>query len=1106
MGNIADKLQSILQAKEDIKNALQNKGVIISSSDPFRSYAGKISNISQFEQENAVRFFDYNGDVLYRYTFDEISALTELPALPVHTGLICQGWNWTLDNIKQVVTEYGKCDVGTIYITDDGKTRLYINLISRARKIVPLYFYQTVTNGVTIDWGDGIVETVSGTGMVNPRHDYATVGEYIITLDVAEGCEIQLGNGNENYNIMGYDNNKAYSNMLTKVEIGSRVVGLKPYCFYYGANISTITIPNSLVTVSSYALAYCRSLKHLNIPLNITSLGSNSLISCVNLNTISLPNSIVSLGTNVFQHCNTLSSIIIPNVTSIPKYAFGSCDNLAQIILGKNVTTIGEYAFEYTRCLHELNLYDKVNTIGQYAFRGSAIKSLTVPEGVTTINQYTFNVASSLTKIILPSSLTKISTYAFGGCNALLEIIIPNSVTTIDTYAFNECESLTRVVLPNTLTTISNYVFYKCISLIDIEIPDSVTSIGSHAFYNCTSLKQLNIPDSVTSIGSYALSYCQRVPEFTLPVLETISAELFNYSNGAGIIDLSKFGQIPSYGSNSFANLASDCKILVPNHLINDWKTTTGWTTVAPKITEGFNISNISSYNTNVNNVQLGNTSYTNGDFSCNTSGVNYFGEAEIRKYTFEIKDLYVGTNKSAETVSKNISFEYAGESFPITVTQGPYVENVIVCTYNVTSTTNKTTLLYSSFSNYSTYFSSMIIDGEEMPIATSYKFNTTGEHSVLFKIAEGVDITNLYRMFYACSALKTVDLSELDMSLVTSNSNSAGTAYMFYNCTGLKSIVLPESTKYLGYYMFYGCYNVERFIIKSKIAPTLYGYATFGYSNYYIGYNTRTYGTNKFQIPIEATGYDTTTWTNYLFSSSYCGFKKLSPYIKQECTNLEITANDVSWASTTTLINWTAVVNCLDETTEEIVELTFTGTEVSDSFSQNMSETETVEREISFTYMGVNATTTIAQGVYIRPIYTVDLNNQWRLSTSVVNPDSSLYDGVYESNSNYHVANGIAKMYIDIVGYAEFKFYIRSDGEPGYDYVRVGNLDQDPATSAYVTTSDKQNSGTAINNYTLVTFRNIDGGSHRIIIDYRKDTSKDSGTDRGYVLIPIEQ
>jgi hypothetical protein len=96
--------------------------------------------------------------------------------------------------------------------------------------------------------------------------------------------------------------------------------------------------------------------------------------------------------------------------------------------------------------------------------------------------------------------------------------------------------------------------------------------------------------------------------------------------------------------------------------------------------------------------------------------------------------------------------------------------------------------------------------------------------------------------------------------------------------------------------------------------------------------------------------------------------------------------------------------------------------------------------------------------------------------------------------------------MYIDIVGYTEFKFYIRSNGESNHDYVRVGNLDQDPATSTYVTTKNKPNSGTAINNYTLVTFSNIDKGSHRIIIDYIKDSSSDSGTDRGYVLIPIEQ
>ena len=42
--------------------------------------------------------------------------------------------------------------------------------------------------------------------------------------------------------------------------------------------------------------------------------------------------------------------------------------------------------------------------------------------------------------------------------------------------------------------------------------------------------------------------------------------------------------------------------------------------------------------------------------------------------------------------------------------------------------------------------------------------------------------------------------------------------------------------------------------------------------------------------------------------------------------------------------------------------------------------------------------------------------------------------------------------------------------------------------------------------NYKLVKFNNIDGGEHRITIVYRKDSSVDSGDDRGYVLIPIDQ
>jgi hypothetical protein len=145
---------------------------------------------------------------------------------------------------------------------------------------------------------------------------------------------------------------------------------------------------------------------------------------------------------------------------------------------------------------------------------------------------------------------------------------------------------------------------------------------------------------------------------------------------------------------------------------------------------------------------------------------------------------------------------------------------------------------------------------------------------------------------------------------------------------------------------------------------------------------------------------------------------------------------------------------------------------------------------------------------------YTVNLNSQWEKTTAVTNPDSSLYDGVYRSSSNYNVHNTAAIMYIDISGLTSFKLYIRSYAESSYDYVMVSQLDQTINNStSYSSTSlvkahtrGNQQSGTTLSSYTLVEFTGIDGGSHRITVVYRKDGSANSDDDRGYVLIPKSQ
>ena len=132
-----------------------------------------------------VNFYDYDGRRVYAYTIAEAQALEALPAQPTHDGLTGQGWNYTLAQVNALTN---KANIGATYIPTDGKTHLTINIAEYGRMVVPLYFNQTVANGVTIDWGDGSPpETLTGTGNRNTTHTYSAAGTYDITLDVTSG-------------------------------------------------------------------------------------------------------------------------------------------------------------------------------------------------------------------------------------------------------------------------------------------------------------------------------------------------------------------------------------------------------------------------------------------------------------------------------------------------------------------------------------------------------------------------------------------------------------------------------------------------------------------------------------------------------------------------------------------------------------------------------------------------------------------------------------------------------------------------------------------------------------------------------------------------------
>ena len=207
-----------------------------------------------------VNFYDYDGTLLYAYTAAEAAELTEMPSNPSHTGLTAQGWNYTLAQMKTEVTAQGACDIGQMYVTDDGKTRLYCHF--EEGRLHP-YLGICVNGTVVVDWGDGsATSTLTGTTLTTAKvadHVYASGGDYMITLTVSSGSALILGSSSTTYLLRKANNttqniHRVYSNALVKVQLGTDI-GIGTYAFDSCYSLASITIPSGVTSIGSNAFS-----------------------------------------------------------------------------------------------------------------------------------------------------------------------------------------------------------------------------------------------------------------------------------------------------------------------------------------------------------------------------------------------------------------------------------------------------------------------------------------------------------------------------------------------------------------------------------------------------------------------------------------------------------------------------------------------------------------------------------------------------------------------------------------------------------------------------------------------------------------------------------
>lgn len=358
-----------------------------------------------------VKFYDYDGTLLYSFSLEEVQNLTNLPELPEHQGLIGQGWNWTPEQIK---AENGAVNIGAHYITDDGSTRLYIRIDTHDRTPV-IKFGQSKAYGVTVDWGDGSdlelssKVTTSYYSFVTMSHEYQNEGVYVITLLPDEDTTLTIASNTTNGAwIIGSggsypSDNKLFSTALDKVELGRNVI-LGENAFNSLANLKTINMPSGQSFTDNRLFFWCQQLSFLTVPSGVTAITTECFQYCYGLGAISFPYGLVEIRDSAFNKCYSLREVVLPKtMTTLGKQAFVYCTVLEKVLCNGSLSTIMEYCFSHAETLRDANI-----------FSGE----------MTCIDSSVFDSCGAMRKVVIPATVTEIRSGAFYLNYALTDVYI----------------------------------------------------------------------------------------------------------------------------------------------------------------------------------------------------------------------------------------------------------------------------------------------------------------------------------------------------------------------------------------------------------------------------------------------------------------------------------------------------------------------------------------------------------------------------------------------------------------------------------------------------------------------------------------------------------
>lgn len=298
-----------------------------------------------------------------------------------------------------------------------------------------------------------------------------------------------------------YGDNGQLMKKVTKGIVKSGITHLGARTFVLAENLTSVELPEGLLSIGVSCFNQT-GLKSIQFPSTLQKIDDNAFWRGQIAGDVHIPESVTAIGKNVFNKCPITSVNLPEGLQVLGRGAFSETKLTEMPEIPESITVL-DSTFQGCTDIKEVTIPSQVTDISG-AFAGTGISTVTVPYQVT--NYYrAFNGCKSLEKVVIESQSDTIPSGGsaqgvFQNCTDLKSVILPEWVTTIGNYAFSGCTSLKDTAFLKDVKSIGDFAFQN--AGLSGNLVLNATSIGYKAFINCVNLGPNVCFANVATIGA----------------------------------------------------------------------------------------------------------------------------------------------------------------------------------------------------------------------------------------------------------------------------------------------------------------------------------------------------------------------------------------------------------------------------------------------------------------------------------------------------------------------------------------------------------------------------------------------------------------------------